>query len=49
LVAYAGWRRNLGLLSGAGRGRTLGAKGTPWMQFKTRLFTASHIASLPRR
>jgi hypothetical protein len=49
LVAYLGWRRNLGLLSGAGRGRTLGARGTPWMQFKTRLFTASHVAGLPRR
>jgi len=49
LVAYVGWRRNLGLLSGAGRGRTLGARGTPLMQLKTRLFAASHIANLPRR
>jgi hypothetical protein len=48
-MSYWSYRRRLGLLANAGKGRSLGSLGTGWSRFKRRLFGVTGLSHLIRR
>jgi hypothetical protein len=48
-MSYLSYRRRLGLLANAGKGRSLGSLGTGWSRFRRRLFGVTGLSHLIRR